>query len=52
MAKKRYFSRAFSNAKKTKIDGITFDSKLESDKYIHLKVLQKAGNQMQRLQRG
>ena len=43
MAKKRYFSRAFSNAKKTKIDGITFDSKLEADKYIHLKVLQKAG---------
>ena len=43
MVKKRYYSRAFSNAKKTKIDGITFDSKLEADKYIHLKVLEKAG---------
>lgn len=41
--KKRYFSRAFSNARKTKIDGITFDSKLEADKYIHLKTLERTG---------
>lgn len=41
--KKRYFSRAFSNAKKTTVNGIKFDSKLEADKYIHLKTLEKVG---------
>ena len=43
MVKKRYFSRAFSNAKKTTVNGIKFDSKLEADKYIHLKTLEKVG---------
>ena len=41
--KKRYFSRAFSAAKKTTINGIKFDSKLEADKYIHLLTLEKIG---------
>ena len=43
MTKKRYFSRAFSNAKKTTVDGIKFDSKLEADKYLHLKTLERLG---------
>ena len=30
-------------AKRTTIDGITFDSKLEADRYIQLKLLEKAG---------
>ena len=31
------------NAKKTTIDGITFSSKLESERYLQLKLLQQAG---------
>lgn len=31
------------NAKKTEYDGITFDSKLEGDFYLHLKLQQRAG---------
>lgn len=31
------------NAKKTIVDGITFDSKFEADEYKRLKVLEKAG---------
>jgi len=31
------------HAKKTVIDGITFDSKKEADRYVQLKVLEKAG---------
>ncbi len=43
MVKKKYYSRAFSNAKKTTVNGIKFDSKLEADKYIHLKTLERIG---------
>ena len=39
----KYYSRAFSNAKKTVRNGIKFDSKLEADKYTHLKTLEKIG---------
>ena len=31
------------NARKTIVDGITFDSKLEADRYIQLKLMNKAG---------
>lgn len=31
------------NAKKTKVDGITFASKAEANRYLDLKLLQKAG---------
>ena len=37
------FKSKFSNAKKTRVDGILFDSKLESDRYIFLKGLQRSG---------
>lgn len=30
------------NAKRTVVDGITFDSKMESKRYVELKILQKA----------
>ena len=43
MTKKRFFSRAFSNAKKTTVNGINFDSKLEADKYLHLLTLERIG---------
>ena len=39
----KYYSRAFSNAKKTVRNGIKFDSKLEADKYTHLKTLERIG---------
>ena len=31
------------NSRKTKIDGITFDSKREANRYLELKLLQRAG---------
>lgn len=31
------------NSRKTEVDGITFDSKKEADRYCELKLLQKAG---------
>ena len=37
------FKKKFSNAKKTRVDGILFDSKVEADRYKYLKGLQKAG---------
>ena len=37
------FKRKFSNAKKTKIKGITFDSKLEGNRYLYLLDLEKKG---------
>ena len=43
MAVKRYFSKSFSKAKKTRYNGILFDSILEKDKYIHLKKLESQG---------
>lgn len=35
--------RSKFNAKKTEIDGIRFDSKKESERYLELKTLQQAG---------
>jgi hypothetical protein len=35
--------KRFSNAKKTRYDGILFDSKLECDRYKYLKQLEKEG---------
>ena len=35
--------KKFSNAKKTRYDGILFDSKLECDRYKYLKQLEKEG---------
>tara|TARA_Y100000361_G_scaffold119976_1_gene111553 strand:+ start:1236 stop:1661 length:426 start_codon:yes stop_codon:yes gene_type:complete len=37
------FNKKFSNAKKTRYDGILFDSKLECDRYKYLKQLEKEG---------
>ena len=39
---KRKYSRSKYNAKKTKVDEITFDSKKEAKRYQELKLLQKA----------
>ena len=36
-------TRSKMNNRRTTVDGITFDSKLEADYYCHLKLLQKAG---------
>ena len=37
------FNKKFSNAKKTRYEGILFDSKLECDRYKYLKQLEKQG---------
>lgn len=37
------FKKKFSNAKKTRYNGILFDSKLECDRYKYLKQLEKLG---------
>ena len=39
----KLFKRKKTNAKKTMVDGILFDSKLEAQRYKYLKQLEKAG---------
>ena len=38
-----YYSRSKYGNKQVKVDGITFDSKKEANRYIELKMLQRAG---------